>query len=62
LLLSDSLDFARRAALEGLDVQLQVWRGMVHAWPLFHPALPTAGLGAIRKAGTWIAEKLTPAE
>jgi len=29
LLLSDSLDFARRAALEGLDVQLQVWRGMV---------------------------------
>jgi|ThiBio_1000_plan_1041568.scaffolds.fasta_scaffold01386_3 acetyl esterase/lipase len=62
LLLSDSLDFARRAALEGLDVQLQVWRGMVHAWPLFHPMLPTAGLGAIRKAGTWIAEKLASAE
>mgnify|MGYP002378482055 FL=1 len=62
LLLSDSLEFARRAALEGLDVQLQVWRGMVHAWPLFHPALPTAGLGAIRKAGTWITEKLAAAE
>jgi acetyl esterase/lipase len=62
LLLSDSLEFARNAALEGVDVQLQVWRGMVHAWPLFHPTLPTAGLGAIRKAGTWIAEKLAIVE
>ena len=62
LLLSDSLESARNAALEGMDVQLQVWHGTVHAWPLLHPALPTAGLGAIRKAGTWIAEKLAIVE
>jgi acetyl esterase/lipase len=58
VLLSDSLDFTRRAALAGVEVQLQVWPEMVHAWPLFHPALPTAGLGAITEAGAWIARQL----
>lgn len=59
VLLSDSLDFARKAALAGQDVRLNIWAGMVHAWPLFHTALPTAGLGAIREAGQWISTQLS---
>jgi monoterpene epsilon-lactone hydrolase len=55
VLLSDSLLMAERAALAGVDVTLRVWPGMVHAWPLFHVALPTAGLAAIREAGRWMA-------
>lgn len=58
LLLSDATEFARRAALAALDVRLQVWPEMVHAWPLFHAALPTAGLAAIEEAGAWIAGRL----
>ncbi|RJF92355.1 alpha/beta hydrolase [Noviherbaspirillum saxi] len=58
VLLSDSLEFARRAALAGLDVRLHVWQDMVHAWPLFHTSLPSAGLAAIDEAGAWIAERL----
>lgn len=58
LLLSDSLDFTRRLALAGGEVRLHVWREMIHAWPLFHPGLPTAGAGAIAEAGAWIAGRL----
>lgn len=58
VLLSDSLELARRAALEGVGVDLQVRPEMVHAWPLFHFALPTAGNAAIAAAGAWIAQKL----
>lgn len=58
ILLSDSLEFARRVALSGGDVRLHVWSGQVHAWPLFHPALPTAGRAAIAEAGDWIGRRL----
>jgi len=58
VLLSDSLEFARRAALAGIDVRLHVWADMVHAWPLFHFALPVSGLVAIDEAGAWIAHRL----
>lgn len=54
LLLSDALDFSARVALAGGEVRLHVWREMVHAWPLFHPALPQAGLAAIEEAGGWM--------
>lgn len=55
ILLSDSLELTRRAAQSGQDVRLHVWAGMVHAWPLFHTVLPTAGVKAIKQAGEWIA-------
>lgn len=55
VLLSDSLEFVRSTALAGLDVSLHVWSEMVHAWPLFHTALPSAGLKTIQEAGEWIA-------
>jgi acetyl esterase/lipase len=58
VLLSDSLEFARKAALAGVDTRLHVWAEMVHAWPLFHFQLPTAGRAAISEAGRWIAERL----
>lgn len=59
LFLSDSTRFADRAALAGVEVQLHVWAGMVHAWPLFHFALPASGAAAISEAGAWIARQLT---
>jgi monoterpene epsilon-lactone hydrolase len=59
VLLSDSLVFAERAALAGVGVRLEAWPEMVHAWPLFHFALPTAGLAAIDGAGDWIARRLS---
>jgi acetyl esterase/lipase len=58
VLLSDSLEFARRAAMAGIGVDLQVWPEMVHAWPLFHFSLPTAGLRAIEDAGNWMARRV----
>lgn len=58
LFLSDSTIFADRAALAGIDVELHVWAEMVHAWPLFHLALPLSGPAAITEAGAWIARRL----
>ncbi|WP_369818586.1 alpha/beta hydrolase fold domain-containing protein, partial [Phenylobacterium sp. Root700] len=58
VLLSDSVEFTRRAALAGIDVRLHVWAEMVHAWPLFHFALPVSGLAAIHEAGAWMARQL----
>lgn len=58
VLLSDSVEFTRRAALAGIDVRLHVWADMVHAWPLFHFALPVSGLAAIDEAGAWISRQL----
>lgn len=62
VLLSDSLELTRNAALSGQAVRLHVWPEMVHAWPLFHTALPTAGLQAIKEAGEWIASHLDTPE
>jgi epsilon-lactone hydrolase len=57
VLLSDSLVFASRAAMSGVDVKLHVWPEMPHAWPLFHPFI-RAGLAAIREAGQWMQHRL----
>jgi acetyl esterase/lipase len=53
VLLSDSLAFAEKAALQGVDVR--VWPEMNHDWPLFHAVLPQ-GTRAIAEAGAWIKE------
>jgi epsilon-lactone hydrolase len=57
VLLSDSLDFAYRAALAGLDLKLHVWPEMPHDWPLFHPFI-RAGLAAIEEAGQWMRRRI----
>jgi len=56
VLLSDSLDFAAKAAAAGVSVDLQVRPGVVHAWPLFHQHF-RAGAEAITQAGHWIADR-----
>lgn len=53
VLLSDSLRFAERTALAGGEVELQIWPEMVHAWPLFHPAIGVAS-DTMARAGRWI--------
>jgi acetyl esterase/lipase len=58
VLLSDSLEIARRAALAGVGVELSVWPEMVHAFPLFHHVLPTCGGAAINAAGEWMRRQL----
>lgn len=42
VLRDDGLRVAQRAAAAGVPVQLQVWRGQAHVWPLFAPVLPEA--------------------
>jgi len=53
-LLEDSLAFTRKLALAGTDVQLNVWKDQVHAWPLFHADMPLSGGAAIAQAGEWM--------
>jgi acetyl esterase/lipase len=60
VLLSDSLTFASRAALAGIEVTLRVWPEMPHCWPMFHPFI-RAGLPAIEEAGQWMREHLQAA-
>jgi acetyl esterase/lipase len=60
VLLSDSLSFAGRAAMAGVDVRLHVWPEMPHDWPLFH-AFIRAGVAAIEEAGQWMRQRLQPA-
>ena len=57
VLLSDSFNFAYRAALGGVDLKLRVWPEMPHVWPLFHPLI-RAGLAAIEEAGQWMRQRI----
>jgi epsilon-lactone hydrolase len=58
VLLSESLAFAQKAVLHGVGVRLHVWPGMIHAWPLFHTALPQ-GTRAIAEVASWIRQTLS---
>lgn len=58
LLLPEALDFTRRLAEAGRDVQLSVWKDMIHAWPLFHPDLPRSSAAALAEAAHWAARLL----
>lgn len=60
VLLSDSTQFADRAARAGVDVSLRVWPANVHAWPVFHHEMPLSGDAAIKEAARWISDRLTP--
>lgn len=42
VLRDDGLRVAENAAAAGVPVQLQVWRGQAHVWPLFAPYVPEA--------------------
>lgn len=38
----DGLRLARKAADAGVEVDLRVWHGQPHVWPIFYPLLPEA--------------------
>ena len=38
----DSIRFGEKAKAAGVDVQLQVWKGMFHCFPLLAPMFPEA--------------------
>lgn len=57
ILLSDSTVFAKRAHHARVQVNLEVWEGMWHCWPLI-PMLPEA-TSAIKKIGAFAREHFT---
>ncbi|MFT7519808.1 MAG: monoterpene epsilon-lactone hydrolase [Kiritimatiellia bacterium] len=56
VLLDDSLALQTRAANAGVEVQLQVWPGMMHVFPFFASVLPE-GRRALRLAGRYIQDQ-----
>ena len=54
-LLDDSLRLARRARQAGVDVRLEVWDDMVHAWPVLAALLPE-GQQAIERVARFVHE------
>jgi len=56
-LLSDSVRLARRARTAGVDVTLDVWEGMWHAWHMTWPEVPEAR-EACREAALFLAKHL----
>ena len=55
-LLDDSLRVAERARSEGVDVTLEVWPDMIHAWHIFAPMLEE-GRKAIDRIGVFVTDK-----
>ncbi|MGE4243629.1 alpha/beta hydrolase [Ramlibacter sp.] len=54
-LLDDSVQLARAAGLADVKVHLEIWPGMFHIWPNYHPVLPegrqaVAEIGAVIRA------------
>jgi acetyl esterase/lipase len=55
-LLDDSLRVAERARSAGVDVQLEVWPDMIHAWHIFAPMLEE-GRQAIERIGRFVRQR-----
>jgi acetyl esterase/lipase len=53
VLLSDALHLAERIGLAGGDVQLNVWKDMIHIFPWFATQIPE-GRVATERAGRWL--------
>ena len=58
IMLDDSTRVAERARAAGVEVTLDVWEGMWHAWHAFAPQLPE-GQRALEQVGQFIRRKLT---
>ena len=52
-LLDDSVRFARAAGLADVDVTLQVWPHMIHAWPMWNAKLAD-GRRALEQVGEFV--------
>jgi acetyl esterase/lipase len=57
ILLADSTRYAEKAKNAGVDVTLDIWPDMFHAWQGFWMVIPE-GKAAIEKLGTFLKEKL----
>jgi acetyl esterase/lipase len=57
VLLSDSLKLAESIGLAGSEVQLNVWKDMVHIFPWFGAQIPEGRI-ATRRAGQWLRNRL----
>jgi acetyl esterase/lipase len=55
-LLDDSLRVAERARAAGVDVTLEVWPDMIHAWHVFAPMLEE-GRRAIVRIGSFVTDQ-----
>ncbi len=53
IMLSDSTRLAEKAKSAGVDVQIKIWEGMWHVFPLFAPFVPES-LQAINEIGNYI--------
>lgn len=51
VLLDDSVRLADRMMQAGVEVQLEVWPGMQHVWPVFAPFLPEGAEAIVRIGG-----------
>lgn len=58
VLLDDSVRFADQALAAGVDVQLDVWEGMVHGFP-GSVGLLDASTQALRQIGSFLSERFT---
>jgi acetyl esterase/lipase len=58
-LLADASRFAAAAGSADVDVTLQIWPHMIHAWPLWNAALED-GRRALASAGDFIRARQTP--
>ena len=57
ILLDDTRRFAEKARAEGVDVTLDVWPEMFHAWQMFAPAVPEA-TEALDRVGRFVKDRL----
>jgi epsilon-lactone hydrolase len=57
VLLSDAVKLAERMALAGSEVQLNVWKDMIHIFPWFATQIPE-GRVATERAGRWLRNRM----
>ena len=58
-LLDDSVRFAGAAALADINVTLQVWPNMIHAWPMWNAKL-AEGRQALEQVGEFVRPRVGP--
>jgi monoterpene epsilon-lactone hydrolase len=59
VLFSDAVRFAQKAEKNGVQVTLDVWEGMTHAWPFFARFLPESR-EALKKISSFINKNVSP--
>jgi acetyl esterase/lipase len=56
-LLDDSLTLARKAAIDGVPVSLEIWPEMIHVWHLYFPILAD-GRKSLASGGAFVRKTL----